>query len=117
MVQLDKFKLTKKVLWDEYRQAYPDGYGYTQFCHHLNQYLKTRRPTMVLTHHPAEKLFVDFAGRKLSYVNFQTGEVIPCNVFVACLPDSIPKIVYEMSFIFIQMYSFFCSITGDEAKA
>jgi len=88
VVQLDKFKLTKKVLWEEYRQAYPDGYGYTQFCHHLNQYLKTRKPTMVLTHHPAEKLFVDFAGRKLSYVNPQTGEVIPCNVFVACLPFS-----------------------------
>ncbi|MFN8255705.1 MAG: hypothetical protein U0W24_08460 [Bacteroidales bacterium] len=43
---------------------------------------------MVLTHEPAQKLFVDFAGKKLSYVDKQTGEIIECPVFVACLPHS-----------------------------
>jgi len=45
-------------------------------------------PTTVLsgTYNPAEKLYVDFAGDKLSYVDTQTGEIIKVEVFVACLP-------------------------------
>lgn len=43
---------------------------------------------MVLTHSPGEKLFVDFAGQKLSYIDRKTGEVIECSVFVGCLPYS-----------------------------
>jgi transposase len=80
--------VTKRLLWEEYRQKCYGGYGYTQFCHHLNQQLLARKPSMVLTHQPGEKLFVDFAGKKLSYVNPQTGELIECPVFVACLPYS-----------------------------
>ncbi len=80
--------VNRKSLWEEYRELYPAGYGYTQFCHHLNQQLKARRPSMVLNHKPGEKPFVDFAGKKLSYVDPQTGEIIQCPVFVACLPYS-----------------------------
>ena len=43
---------------------------------------------MVLQHHPAEQLFIDFAGKKMSYVDRDTGEIVPCQVFVACLPYS-----------------------------
>ncbi len=43
---------------------------------------------MVLHHNAGDKLFVDFAGKKLSYTNIQTGEVVECQVFVACLPYS-----------------------------
>jgi len=43
---------------------------------------------MVLTHKRGEKLYVDFAGKKLSYIDQQTGELIECRVFVACLPYS-----------------------------
>jgi len=43
---------------------------------------------MVLEHHPGDKLFIDFAGKKLSYIDRQTGEIIPVQVFVACLPYS-----------------------------
>jgi len=41
-----------------------------------------------LNHTPGEKLFVDFAGKKLSYTDINTGELIECQVFVACLPFS-----------------------------
>jgi len=34
------------------------------------------------------KLFVDFAGKMLPYIDRDTGEVIYCPVFVACLPFS-----------------------------
>jgi transposase len=80
--------VNKKLLWDEYKQDYPDGYSYTQFCFHLAQQLVARKPSMVLQHKAAEKLFIDFAGKKLSYIDRNTGEVIYCQVFVACLPYS-----------------------------
>jgi transposase len=86
--ELQKVGVTRRVLWDEYRQSHPDGYRYTQFCHHLGQFLINKNPSMVLEHKAGEKLFIDFAGKKLSYINKETGEIIECQVFVACLPHS-----------------------------
>ena len=40
------------------------------------------------TYKPGEKLMVDFAGDKLSYVDPDTGEIIKVEVFVACMPYS-----------------------------
>jgi transposase len=86
--QLPKKGVTKHLLWEEYRHENPLGYGYSQFCWHLQQYQKVSKPTAVLTHLPADKLYIDFAGKPLSYVDRETGECIPCQVFVACLPYS-----------------------------
>jgi transposase len=86
--ELKKTGVTRHLLWEEYRAEHPGGYGYTQFCHHLNQSLRAKKPSMVLTHLPGEKLFIDFAGKTHPYVDIQTGEVIQCQVFVACLPHS-----------------------------
>ena len=47
-----------------------------------------RKPSMVLQHKAGEKLFIDFAGKTLSYTHRDTGEVVSCQVFVACLPYS-----------------------------
>ena len=80
--------VTKKLLWEEYRSQCPGGYSYTQFCYHLLQHQKARNPTMHLEHKPGEKLYIDFAGDKLSYTDRNTGEIIKCQVFVACLPYS-----------------------------
>jgi len=86
--ELGRVGVTKQLLWEEYRSDYPQGYGHTQFCHHLSQQLIARKPSMVLQHKAGEKLFIDFAGKKLSFVDIDTGEVVPCQVFVACLPYS-----------------------------
>lgn len=86
--ELNRTGVNKRLLWEEYRQQKPDGYGYSQFCFHIQQQQVASRPSMVLEHKPAEKLFIDFAGKKLGYVDKQTGEVIECQVFVACLPYS-----------------------------
>jgi len=86
--ELGRVGVTKQLLWEEYRSDYPQGYGHTQFCHHLSQQLIARKPSMVLQHKAGEKLFIDFAGKKLSYVDSDTGEVVSCQVFVACLPYS-----------------------------
>ena len=86
--ELNKPGVTRKLLWEEYRTSYPQGYGHSQFCHHLSQQLVARKPSMVLHHQAGEKLFIDFAGKKLSYIDRNTGEVVQCQVFVACLPFS-----------------------------
>lgn len=86
--ELKKVGVTKKLLWEEYRLSHPQGYSLSQFSFHLSQHLQNKNPSMVLKHEPGEKLFVDYAGKKLSYIDAQTGEIIECQVFVACLPYS-----------------------------
>jgi len=86
--ELARVGVTRRLLWEEYLERYPDGYSYPQFCFHLRQQRIAARPSMVLQHQPGEKLYLDFAGKKLSYVDPLSGELIECQVFVACLPYS-----------------------------
>ena len=86
--ELGRVGVTKQLLWQEYRSDYPGGYGHSQFCYHLSQQLIARKPSMVLQHQSGEKLFIDFAGKKLFYTDPETGEIVPCQIFVACLPYS-----------------------------
>lgn len=86
--ELGKTGVTRTLLWEEYRLKTPDGYSLSQFNHHLSQYLLKKNPSLPLTHNPGEKLFVDFAGKTISYIDKETGEIINCQVFVACMPYS-----------------------------
>ena len=86
--ELSRKHVTRKILWEEYLGTHPDGYRYTQFCFHLNQMRVARKPTAVLEHHPGEKLYIDFAGDTMPYINKETGEVKQTQVFVATLPYS-----------------------------
>jgi len=86
--ELGKKHVTRYLLWKEYLLKCPSGYRFTQFNYHLNQQLVARKPSAVLTHVAGEKLFVDFAGDKLEYIDRTTGELKKVNVFVACLPYS-----------------------------
>lgn len=80
--------VTKLLLWQEYRAGYPDGYGYTQFCEHLKRYQNVAKATMRLSHQPGKYLQADFAGKKLTYCDRSTGELIECPVLVCVLPYS-----------------------------
>jgi transposase len=86
--ELGRKHVTRHLLWKEYLAGHPSGYRYTQFCHHLNRQLVARKPSAILTHEAGAKLFVDFAGDKMEYVDRETGEIVPVNIFVACLPYS-----------------------------
>lgn len=86
-----KLHVTRQLLWEEYRQTHPDGYGKSQFYDHLKQNLVAQKDvTTVLaqTYKPGEKLMIDFAGDKLSYIDTETGEIMKVEVFVACMPYS-----------------------------
>jgi transposase len=51
-------------------------------------YKKISNATMYLHHKPADKLEIDFAGKKLSFIRKETGEVIHSPVFVTTMPYS-----------------------------
>jgi len=83
--ELERTGVNRSVLWGEYRLQYPDGYGYSQFCGRLKQWLAFQSATLHLEHTPGDKLFIDFAGKKLFIVDPESGEQIPVEVFVAIL--------------------------------
>ncbi|WP_187270292.1 IS21 family transposase [Pontibacter qinzhouensis] len=86
--ELRQVGVTKYLLWQEYRRQVPDGYAYSQFCEHLKNHQRKNGATMHFTHRPGEFLQIDFAGKKLSYADTNTGEVIACPVLVCVLPYS-----------------------------
>lgn len=93
LMRLDYFRselennkhVTKMLLWEEYKRDFPKGYQYSQFCHYLQLYDKSNQAVIVMNHKPADKLFLDYTGDKLHYVNRESGEIIPCEVFLATM--------------------------------
>ncbi|PWV50381.1 transposase [Chitinophaga sp. S165] len=86
--ELGKVGVTRQLLWQEYLQQHPDGYAYSHYCHHLNQYLKKLDVTMHMEYSIADMMMIDLAGKKLHYIDLPTGELIECEVFIAILPFS-----------------------------
>jgi len=86
--ELKKPGCTLKTLWKEYLERHPEGYRHSQFNHHYSIWLKKSKSSLKLDHKAGEKLYVDFTGKKLSYVDKETGQFIDVNVFVAILPAS-----------------------------
>jgi transposase len=79
---------TREDLWKEYLHKHPEGYGYTQFNEHLNNWFSRTRASGKFTHKAGDKLLVDYCGKKLQVVDKQTGEVREVEVFVGILPGS-----------------------------
>jgi transposase len=86
--ELKRTGVNRWTLWGEYRLQYPDGYSYSQFCDYFKQWSASQSATMHLEHTPGDKLFLDFAGKKLYLVDPDSGEQIPVEVFVAILAFS-----------------------------
>ena len=86
--ELRKKSVTLRLLWVEYREAHPDGYGYSQFCALYRQWAKRLNPSMRLSHNGGEKVFVDYAGQTLPIVNPQTGEIRQAQIFIGVLGAS-----------------------------
>jgi transposase len=86
--ELGRTGVTRQLLWQEYIQQHPDGYVYSQYCHHLSEFLKNRDLSMHLEYQAGDMIMIDFAGKKQHYTDLTTGERIECQVFVAILPFS-----------------------------
>ena len=83
--ELKRTGVNRWILWAEYKEKHPGGYSYPHFCAVLRHWKGTRGATMHFEHAPADKLFIDFAGKKLHWVDRKTGEVTDVEVYVAIL--------------------------------
>jgi transposase len=88
--QLQRHKhVTLQLLWEEYRQAAPDGYRYSRFCELYRRWRDRQDVVMRQQHRAGEKLFVDFAGDMVPvYVDGPNGEPRQASIFVAVLGAS-----------------------------
>ncbi len=76
------------VLWEEYSQVHPGGYGYSRFCELYREFELRLSPTMRQHHVAGDKVFVDYSGKKIDIVDPATGEVKTAELFVAVLGAS-----------------------------
>ena len=83
--QLRRRGMTVLRQHEEYRKLHPNGFGDTAFYKHFRHWSKKVNPTMHIIHKVGDKIYVDFTGAKLPYVDITTGEVKQGEVFVAIL--------------------------------
>jgi transposase len=83
--ELGRKGVTRQILWGEYRSKYPGGYSYSQFCEYLKQYLDRKDVSLHIEQQPGDKLYIDFAGSKMTIADPYTGEIKEVEVFVAVL--------------------------------
>ena len=84
--RLKKRGMTKQFLWEEYRKKYPDGYRYSQFCHHFMMFLESGEVTMRQPHEPGDMAYLDYAGTTFPY--YPNGEERRAEIYVAVLGAS-----------------------------
>lgn len=90
--ELTRVGVTRQLLWEEYKADNPDGYSYSQFCHHFQQWNDSQELYMRIEHKAGDKLYVDYTGKKIDIVDQGTGEVCSAEIFIATLGAS--KLIY-----------------------
>ena len=86
--ELSKRGVTFTLLWQEYKEQHPNGYGLSQFKEHYSRYKKKLNPTMRQTYIAGEKMFVDYSGLIVPVVDNITGEITKAQIFVSVLGTS-----------------------------
>ena len=88
-LELKRPNVTLMLLWEEYREAHPDGYAYTQFCHHYRIFAKRVDVTMRFPHKAGERMWVDFAGSTVPLWDEALSHVVGhAEIFVSVLGAS-----------------------------
>lgn len=86
--ELKRKGVTRFLLWEDYYKKYPDGFKLSQFKKYFALWKEQLNPTMRMEHKAGDKMYVDFAGDKLSIVDQLTGEEQTVEVFVSILGAS-----------------------------
>jgi len=86
--ELKRQGVTLQLLWDEYKEANPEGFQYSWFCEQYRAWQGKVDVVMRQDHRAGEKLFVDYAGQTVEVIDRDTGEVDEAQVFVAVLGAS-----------------------------
>ena len=83
--ELSKVGMTRLILWERYCLTTPNAINYSQFCYYFRQWKTSQKVSMHLEHKAGDKLFIDFAGKKLFLTDAQTGEITWVEIFLAVL--------------------------------
>jgi transposase len=80
--------VTLQLLWEEYKQANPQGYAYSWYCELYRDWRRRLDVVMRQEHRAGEKTFVDYAGQTVPVTDPKSGEIRQAQVFVAVLGAS-----------------------------
>jgi len=83
--QMRKRGMTVSRQFIAYKSHHPEGMAETSFYVYYNRWIKKVNPTMHIEHKVGDKMYVDYAGATLPYVDTNTGEIKNAQVFVAIL--------------------------------
>jgi len=86
--ELKRKGMTLQLLWQEYKEAHPSGYQYTQFCEHYHRFAQKLDYSLRQIHKAGERLFVDYAGQTVPLIDPRSGEIQVAQIFVAVLGAS-----------------------------
>jgi transposase len=86
--ELRRKSVTLMLLWQEYKEQYPDGYQYSQFCHLYRQWAGRIDPVMRQEHRAGEKMFVDYAGQTVDIYDPTSKRIREAQIFIAALGAS-----------------------------
>jgi transposase len=80
--------LTLDLLWQEYKQTYPEGYQYSWFCELYGRWAGKLDIVLRREYRAGEKMFVDHAGPTVPVTDPDSGAVREASIFVAVLGAS-----------------------------
>lgn len=83
--QLRRRGMTISLQFKKFKALHPEAYGETAFYLYYNKWKKKVYPSMHIEHKVGDKMYVDYAGATLPYVDIDTGEIREAQVFTAIL--------------------------------
>ena len=75
--------VTLQRLWEEYYERYPEGLSRSSFYRYVHKHQPVDI-SMKQHHKGGDKLFVDYSGDSIPYIDLSTGELIDTELFVCC---------------------------------
>jgi len=82
--------LTLQLVWEEYRQANPEGYRYSWFCERYQHWRRHLDVVLRQEHKAGEKMFVDWAGATIPVYDSTTGQTWSASLFLCWEPVLTP---------------------------
>ncbi|MCP4253730.1 MAG: IS21 family transposase [Candidatus Scalindua sp.] len=82
--ELSRPHVTLQLLYEEYHENNPNGMKRTAFYDHYNKNSNVKQPlTMKMHHKGGDKLYIDYSGDSISYIDKSSGEVVKTQLFVS----------------------------------
>ena len=73
--ELKRVRFIVYHMWEQYIAVNPYGYRSSHFGHHYKTWGKRVNPVMHMNYKADDKMYVDYAGKTLSIVDKDTGEI------------------------------------------